>query len=102
MRVNLTIAFRCILASLINLLALVCLGAGESRAAGEVRQPIAIQFSFDHPIDASAAPFVLASVGGLFTAEGLAVTTNVAGGSRDAMARVAAGDSDFALVDTNE
>src|ERR1700730_18921968 len=60
MRVNQTIAVRCFLASLIGLLG-ACFGTGESRAAGETRQPIAIQFSFDRPIDASAAPFVLAS-----------------------------------------
>ena len=33
--------------------------------------------------------------------EGLAVTTNIASGSPDAIARVAAGTSDFALVDIN-
>ena len=68
----------------------------------EARQPIAIQFSLDRPIDAGAAPFVLASVNGLFSAEGLAVTTNIASGSADAIARVADGSSDFALVDINE
>src|SRR5207342_1880564 len=49
----------------------------------------------------SAAPFVLAATDGLFASEGLAVTTDVAGGSPDAIARVAAGTSDFALVDIN-
>jgi NitT/TauT family transport system substrate-binding protein len=43
----------------------------------------------------------MAATGGLFGAEGLAVTTNVASGSPDAIARVAAGTSDFALVDIN-
>src|ERR1700716_3564793 len=102
MRVSQTIALRCILASLISLLGFAWLGTADSRAAGEVRQPIAIQFSFDRPVDASSAPFVLASVGGLFSAEGLAVTTNIASGSKDAITRVAADDSDFALVDINE
>src|SRR5216683_4489181 len=101
MRVNQTIAVRCLLASLIGLLGLACFGTGESRAAGETRQPIAIQFSFDRPIDASAAPFVLASSRGLFGSEGLAVATNIVSGWPDAIARVAAGDSDFALVDIN-
>jgi NitT/TauT family transport system substrate-binding protein len=86
---------------LTGLLGVACLSAGESRAADEPRQPIAIQFSFDRPIDASAAPFVLAQTGGWFGAEGLAVTTNIASGSPDAIARVAAGSSDFALVDIN-
>ena len=43
----------------------------------------------------------MAAAGGLFSAEGLAVTTNIASGSPDAIARVAAGTSDFALVDIN-
>src|SRR6202165_4105834 len=102
MRASPTIAVRCILASLMGLSAFADFGVTSSRAAGEVRPPIAIQFSFDRPIDASAAPVVLASVGGWFSSEGLAVTTHVASGSRDAIARVATGDSDFALVDINE
>src|ERR1700687_1804964 len=96
--VNPTIAVRCFLALLMGLPGFACL---VSRAAGETRQPIAIQFSFDRPIDASAAPFVLASSRGLFGSEGLAVTTNIASGWPDAIARVAAGASDFALVDIN-
>ena len=43
----------------------------------------------------------MAASNGLFSAEGLAVTTNIASGSPDAIARVAAGTSDFALVDIN-
>jgi NitT/TauT family transport system substrate-binding protein len=100
MRVNPAIAIRCVLASLTGLFGFVSLG--EARAENEVRQPIAIQFSLDRPIDAGAAPFVLASVNGLFSSEGLAVTTNIASGSPDAIARVAEGSSDFALVDINE
>jgi NitT/TauT family transport system substrate-binding protein len=98
MRVSQTIAARCFLASLIGLLGIVCLGA----AAGEVRQPIAIQFSLDRPINAGAAPFVMAAADGLFGSEGLTVTTDIASGSPEAIARVAAGTSDFALVDINE
>jgi NitT/TauT family transport system substrate-binding protein len=100
MRASQTI--RCVLASLMGLIGLALLGAENSRAAGEVRQPIAIQFSFDRPIDASTAPFVMASDRGLFSAEGLAVTTDVANGSLEAIARVAAHTSDLALVDINE
>ena len=73
----------------------------ESRAAGETRPPVAIQFSLDRPIDASAAPFVLAASRGLFFSEGLAVNIHIASGSPDGIARVAAGTSDFALVDIN-
>jgi NitT/TauT family transport system substrate-binding protein len=101
MRVNPTTALTCILASLAALIGCACYGAEEGRAANEARQPIAIQFSLDRPIDASAAPFVLAATRGLFGSEGLAVTTNIANGSPDAIARVATGASDFALVDLN-
>jgi NitT/TauT family transport system substrate-binding protein len=83
------------------LCAMAGLTAGDVRAADEPKAPLAIQFSLDRPIDAAAAPFVLASAGGLFSAEGLAVTINIAGGSQDAVARVAAGTSDFAVVDIN-
>lgn len=101
MRANPTNAVRCFLTSLLVLLGLG-FGVGESRAAGETRPPVAIQFSLDHPIDASAAPFVLAANRGLFSSEGLAVSINIASGSLDGIARVAAGTSDFALVDINE
>jgi NitT/TauT family transport system substrate-binding protein len=101
MRANQTIVARYILASLIGLLGLAFLGAAEAPAADENRQPIAIQFSFDRPINASVAPFILAGTDGLFSSEGLAVTTDIAGGSPDAIARVASGASEFALVDIN-
>jgi NitT/TauT family transport system substrate-binding protein len=100
MRAHPTIAVRYFLA-LTGLFVFAWLGAAETRSESEPRQPVAIQFSLDRPIDASAAPFVLAAAGGLFGAEGLAVNTNIASGSQDAIARVAAGSSDFALVDIN-
>jgi len=92
---------RTVLASLLGLCGMVGAGLSPVRAADQVRTPLAVQFSLDRPIDAAAAPFVMAATGGLFTAEGLAVTTNIAAGSPDAIARVAAGTSDFALVDIN-
>src|SRR6266852_2364424 len=101
MRVNQTNAARCFLASLTGLLVLAIFGLAASRAGSDVRQPVAVQFSLDRPIDASAAPFVMAAARGMFGSEGLAVTTNIASGSQDAIARVAAGTSDFALVDIN-
>src|SRR5882757_511192 len=76
-------------------------GAAPLRAASDPPQPVAIQFTLDRPLDAAAAPFVMATVGGLFSAEGLAVGTNVATSPADALARVADGASDFALVDIN-
>ena len=101
MRAYQTIAVRCFLALLIGLLGLGWFGAGAGRAADE-KPPVAIQFSLDRPIDAGAAPFVLASARGLFGSEGLAVNTHIASGSADGIARVAAGTSEFALVDINE
>ena len=92
---------RPLLAFLAGLCALVGLMTGSVLAADEPRSPLPIQFSLDRPIDAAAAPFVLASANGLFSAEALAVTINIAGGSQDAIARVAAGTSDFAVVDIN-
>lgn len=100
MRTRRTNAIRFILALLAGLCGIATLAA-DAVAADEARPPLAIQFSLDRPIDAAAAPFVMAATGGLFSAEGLAVTTNIASGSPDAIARVAAGTSDFALVDIN-
>ena len=94
-------AVRSLSALLTGLAVFACFGAADRLAADPVRQPTAIRFSFDRPIDASAAPFVLAAADGLFASEGLAVTTDIANGSPDAIARVAAGTSDFALVDIN-
>jgi NitT/TauT family transport system substrate-binding protein len=90
-----------LLASLLGLGAMVGAVPSPARAADEVRTSLAIQFSIERPIDAAAAPFVMAATGGLFAAEGLSVTTKIAAGSLDAIARVAAGTSDFALVDLN-
>jgi len=102
MRVIRTKATRSIMAALIGVCGIVGWGPNRSRAADEPKPPIAIQFSLDRPIEAGAAPLILASSRGLFGAEGLAVSTNIASGSPDAIARVAAGSSDFALVDINE
>ncbi len=99
MRTRRTNAIRFILASLAGLCGIASLGT--ALAADEARPPLAIQFSLDRPIDAAAAPFVMAATGGLFSAENLAVIINIASGSPDAIARVAAGTSDFALVDIN-
>jgi NitT/TauT family transport system substrate-binding protein len=102
MRISQTIALRCFLASLTGLLGLACFGAGGGQAAGETVQPVAIQLTYDRPINAGMAPFAVAAAGGLFGAEGLSVTTDIASGSPEAIARVAAGTSNFALVDLNE
>jgi NitT/TauT family transport system substrate-binding protein len=101
MRANRSNILCFVLTASLGLCAMMGAGVKAVRAADEARTPLAVQFSLDRPIDAAAAPFVMAATGGLFTAEGLAVTTNVAAGSPDAIARVAAGSSDFALVDIN-
>jgi NitT/TauT family transport system substrate-binding protein len=102
MRTVKTIALRCILASLTGLVGLVALGAGNGPAVGETRPPVAAQLTLDRPINAGVAPLVVAASSGLFSAEGLTVTTDIAAGSPEAIARVASGASNFALIDINE
>jgi len=75
--------------------------AGPSEPA-DARPQVAVQLAFDHPLNAGMAPFVLAASRGLFASEGLSVTTEIASGSAAAIARVASGASEFALVDLNE
>jgi NitT/TauT family transport system substrate-binding protein len=87
---------------------LILLGALSSAwpcaqaAADEAKRPVAIQLAFEHAPDGSMAPFVLAASRGLFSGEGLAVTSTAATGSSDAIARVASGESDLAIADLNE
>ena len=78
------------------------LAAGPTWAAETARPPVAMRLTFDRPLDASMAPFVLAQSHGMFAGEGLGVTTDVAQGSAEAIARVASGASEVALVDINE
>lgn len=94
MRAHRPYALRFMLALLAGLSGAVC---PQARAA----DPIAVQLSFDRPIDAVAAPFVMAQEGGLFSTEGLSVTASAAPNAQEALARVATGASDFALVDIN-
>lgn len=78
---------------------LACTAPG--RATEPERPPAAIQFTLDRPIDAVAAPFLLATSQGLYRAENLVVSINVAAGSKETIARVASGASDMALADLN-
>src|SRR4051812_14657003 len=82
-------------------LSLAGIGAAASPAAAQTATPTPIQFTLDRALDASVAPFVLASSRGLFRAENAAVTTNIATGPQDAIDRVVSGSSDLALVDLN-
>lgn len=102
MRVIRTIAHKYALALLVGLAGLGCLATAKTRAADDTRPPVAVQLAFDRPMEASMAPFVVAQSNGLFSAEGLAVTTHFTNGSAEAIARVASGASDLALVDINE
>jgi NitT/TauT family transport system substrate-binding protein len=101
MRAVQTVIARCLPALLLSLPGMASLGGAAGHAAENNRQPLAIQFSLDRPINAGVAPIVLAATAGLFGAEGLAVTTDVAGGSAEAIGRVVSGASEFALVDIN-
>src|ERR1700723_2851083 len=81
-------------------LSAVCL-AGLGADAAEDPHPLAVEIAFDRPINASSAPLVVAITDGLFSSEGLAVISSVADGSPEAIARVASGASEFAVVDIN-
>jgi len=94
MRVNRTNAIRFILALTTGLWGAVC---PQVRAA----DPVAIQFSLDRPIDAVAAPLVIAQTSGLFSAEGLVVTISAGTSAQETIARVSSGASEMALVDIN-
>ena len=80
---------------LVALLMAGVVGIGESSAA------TAIRLTFDRPLDASFAPFLLAANKGFFRDEDLSVTTDIAKNTTDAIARVAAGETDVALADIN-
>ncbi|MCA1431802.1 ABC transporter substrate-binding protein [Bradyrhizobium sp. BRP20] len=94
-----TIALQCLLALAISFAAST---VREAIAAESGTPSTAIRFTFDRPIDASMAPFFLAAKDGRFGAEHLNVSFNSASGSPEALARLAKGDSELALVDINE
>ena len=79
---------------------MLCVRAPD--AAAGTAPPVAIHFAFDRPLESSMAPFFMAAKDGNFSAEHLALSFTYAAGSPDALARVARGDSDLALVDINE
>ena len=90
-----------LLALLAGFAVAVCLVAGYARAE-ETRPQLNVQLSFDRPFEASMASFIVAESRGLFAAVGLSVRNDFVGGSPEAIARVASGASEFALVDLNE
>src|SRR5579859_2964656 len=90
-------ACRLLAGCLLGLLA----GLGASVGHAEGAHPLSVTLSFDRPINAGEAPFVVAMTDGLFSAERLAIISNMTAGSPEAIARVASGASEFALVDLN-
>jgi NitT/TauT family transport system substrate-binding protein len=94
MRANRTNTIRFILALMAGVWGGVC-------PAAHAADPVAVQFTLDRPVDAVAAPFVMAQAGGLFSTEGLNVTMGAANSAQEAIARVSSGASDLALVDIN-
>jgi NitT/TauT family transport system substrate-binding protein len=96
MRVMQTLFACCLLG-----LALGLAGLGTSVGRAEGTHPLSIMLSFDRPINAGEAPIVVAMTDGLFSAEGMAVIPNMTAGSPEAIARVASGASEFAMVDLN-
>jgi NitT/TauT family transport system substrate-binding protein len=96
MRVVQTLFACCLLALGIDLA-----GLNTRPGHAEGAHPLSVTLSFDRPINAGEAPFVVAITDGLFSAEGLNVITNMTAGSPEAIARVASGASEFAMVDLN-
>ena len=97
MRTNRPNAFYRLSALLAGFVACAWSGIAASRAA-EDQRPVSVQLSFDRPLDAGMAPFVLAADRGLFGAEGLSVRMTLANGSPEAIARVASGESNGRIV----
>jgi ABC-type amino acid transport substrate-binding protein len=61
-----------------------------------------VRLLLDWFVNPDHAALVIAKQRGLFAKQGLAVTPNFVNGSLDAIAKVASGDSEMALVDINE
>lgn len=79
-------------------------GASPAAAQNVTDSPAAptpIRFTLDRPVDGATAPFIVATTKGYFRSEALSVTTDVAKGTADAIARVAQGASDIAVADIN-
>lgn len=71
------------------------LGANDSHAT------TALRLTYDRPVDSTFAPFLLAASKGFFRDEKLTVSTDVAKSTKDAIARIATGETDMAVADIN-
>jgi NitT/TauT family transport system substrate-binding protein len=87
---------RLLLSALLSVLALLCVLTALAEAASSVR------FTLDRRLDGASVPFALATSRGLYRAENLEVATTTVNSSTDALARLAKGDTDIAIVDFNE
>lgn len=83
------------------ILALLAGIGGSACPAAQAADPVTIHFSLDRPIDAVAAPLLMAQSAGLFSSEGLAVTVSAGTSAQETIARVSSGASEMALVDIN-
>ena len=73
-----------------------------AQAADDDTNPVTpIQMTFDRPLDSVAAPFMVARAQGFYRAEFVNVARSVVNGTPEAIARIASGASDVALVDLN-
>ena len=90
-----------LVALLLGFAGVLCLDAAIGRAE-DAGAPTPVRLTVDRPLESSMAPLIAASSRGLFATEGLSVRTDFVGGSPEAIARVASGATDFALVDINE
>jgi len=70
-------------------------------AAAAEEDDIVVRFTLDGPINALSAPFLVALDKGYYEEAGLAVTIDAGTSSRESIARVASGSSQFALADIN-
>ena len=61
-----------------------------------------LRFTLDRRLDGSNVAFAVAQNRGLYRAENLEVATTATNSSADALARLAKGDSDIAVIDFNE
>lgn len=80
--------------------ACLCLAAlASGTAVSPAHALTGLRFSLDRRVDGAATPFLLAASRGLFRNEGLAVETDAAVNSQEAIERVASGARDMALAD---